>query len=130
MRAELTKEFRFEAAHMLPNHGGKCRELHGHSYRVQVHVTGPVQSATGQPDEGMVVDFDVLKQLWREFLHPLLDHRYLNDSLGAGYQPTTAENIARFIHDVFTVELEHGAGLLVAGVTVWETATGSVRFPA
>lgn len=137
MRAELTKLFTFEAAHELPNHDGQCQRLHGHSYRAEVNVVGPVKAATGEADEGMVVDFAVLKEIWLRDCYPLLEHRFLNDTL-SDYLPTTAENIARFIYDTFTVRLaEHfdseglpNRGILVASARVWETATGAARFPA
>lgn len=133
MRAALTKEFKFEAAHQLPNHDGACRRLHGHSYRVQLHVEGQVRPADGAHDEGMVIDFARLKRVWQAQLDPRLEHQFLNDTLGPSYQPTTAENIARFIYDVFTRTLstsDASQGVLVTGVTVWETATGAARFPA
>lgn len=133
MRAALIKEFKFEAAHQLPNHDGACRRLHGHSYRVTLHVEGQVRPADGAHDEGMVIDFSRLKRIWQAQLEPRLDHQMLNDTLSAVYQPTTAENIARFIYDTFTRAIassEASQGVLVTGVTVWETATGAARFPA
>src|SRR5882724_8346352 len=59
---EIFREFTFEAAHRLPNvpEGHKCQRLHGHSYRVTVHVSGPVDPATG-----MVMDFADIKPPFR-----------------------------------------------------------------
>ena len=59
--AIITREFTFEASHHLPNHKGKCRRPHGHSYRLQISLRGPIKEAPGQSDEGMVMDFDDLK---------------------------------------------------------------------
>ena len=66
--------FDFEAAHRLPNHPGKCRELHGHSYRLVVSVDRPVD-----PRSGLAIDFSDLKRIVREEVVTRLDHKYVND---------------------------------------------------
>lgn len=73
MEITVVKEFTFEAAHFLPGHPGKCANLHGHSYRLQVGVRGKVDSTTG-----MVMDFGKLKRLVEEIIVDHLDHRCLN----------------------------------------------------
>lgn len=88
---EIYREFTFEAAHRLPRvpDGHKCARLHGHSYKVQVHVRGDVDPATG-----WVMDFAEIKKAF----HPLqdqLDHYYLNDV--PGLDNPTSENLARWI---------------------------------
>jgi 6-pyruvoyltetrahydropterin/6-carboxytetrahydropterin synthase len=123
----IGKQFRFEAAHVLPNHHGKCSRPHGHSYLVEVVVAGmDAQHTDGASDEGMLVDFGDLSAIWRE-VEDQLDHRNLNEQLPPAYHPTTAENIARFLLDVFQAHV-HGVYLprvvWVEKVRVWETATG------
>jgi 6-pyruvoyltetrahydropterin/6-carboxytetrahydropterin synthase len=88
---ELFKEFTFEAAHRLPNVpvGHKCSRLHGHSFRVQVHVCGPID-----PHFGWVVDFGDIKQAFAPILEQL-DHYYLNDI--HGLENPTSENLAVWI---------------------------------
>src|SRR5512136_1686638 len=88
---EIFKEIRFEAAHLLPNlpDGHKCRRLHGHSFVVVVHVSGPVD-----PRLGWVIDFGDLKKAFRP-LYDQLDHHYLNDI--PGLENPTSENLARWI---------------------------------
>jgi len=88
---EIYREFTFEAAHRLPHvpDGHKCARLHGHSYRVQVHVRGDVDPATG-----WVMDFAEIKKAYRP-LHDRLDHYYLNDV--PGLDNPTSENLARWI---------------------------------
>ena len=88
---EIFKEFTFEAAHRLPHvpEGHKCARLHGHSFRVTIHVTGPVGAETG-----WVQDFADLKAAF-DPLHRQLDHNYLNDI--PGLENPTSENIARWI---------------------------------
>jgi 6-pyruvoyltetrahydropterin/6-carboxytetrahydropterin synthase len=88
---EIFKEFSFEAAHRLPfvPDGHKCARLHGHSYRVEVRLSGPVDPATG-----WLMDFGDLKDAFRPLLDRL-DHYYLNDI--EGLENPTSENLARWI---------------------------------
>lgn len=126
---EIAKEFTFHAAHQLPNHDGQCRRRHGHSYRVRIALRGQAKPANGDPDEGMVLDFGVVKDLWKSQCEPHLEHQDLNETIGNdGRLPTTAENIARWIY----VQLRAYSALMVThlyDVTVWETPTSSARFP-
>ncbi|MBA3653413.1 MAG: 6-carboxytetrahydropterin synthase QueD [Actinobacteria bacterium] len=107
MRTTVTRTFTFEAAHQLPWHTGACRELHGHGYRVEVTVAGPLN------DDGIVIDFADLRGVVERELLSRYDHRYLNDVL----DNPTAELIAQ---DAWKV-LE-AAGLRVARLRLWETA--------
>lgn len=112
--ATVCKQFKFEAAHRLDNHSGKCQRLHGHSYRVDVMARGPIKERNGASDEGMVLDFAVLSTAW-EPLHRMLDHRFLNDLF---MFPTTAENLAEWM-----LEELHEQVPAVFSVRVWETAS-------
>ncbi len=105
-------EFSFEAAHMLPNvpEGHKCRRLHGHSFRVSVSVSGPVDDETG-----WVMDFADIEAAC-EPIHAQLDHRYLNDI--EGLENPTSEVIARWVWDRLKPNLP---GL--SQVRIWETCT-------
>lgn len=125
MRTTIRKRWTFDAAHQLPNHDGKCARPHGHTYTIEVAVSGElVPVGVGRPDEGMVVDFGALSKVWKETLEPRLDHQDLNQTLDGLVPVTTAEAIAAFILDVFTDEAD-GASYFVDEVTVWETPTGS-----
>jgi 6-pyruvoyltetrahydropterin/6-carboxytetrahydropterin synthase len=88
---ELTKSFRFEAAHSLPGTtlGDASDEIHGHSFRAEVSIRG-----TPDPKTGMVMDLGVLEQRMAE-VQKMLDHKWLNkiEALGA----PTLENLTRFI---------------------------------
>ena len=88
---EIYKEVGFEAAHRLPNvpQDHKCARLHGHSYRVVLHVRGEVD-----PRLGWLVDSADVKQAF-EPLHDQLDHRYLNEV--EGLENPTSENLAVWI---------------------------------
>jgi 6-pyruvoyltetrahydropterin/6-carboxytetrahydropterin synthase len=74
---QIRKHFRFEAAHILPYHQGKCARLHGHSYRLEVAVRGPIR--TDGPARGMIEDFDVIKKTVKREIIDSLDHQSLND---------------------------------------------------
>jgi 6-pyruvoyltetrahydropterin/6-carboxytetrahydropterin synthase len=91
MVMEIFKEFTFEAAHKLPGvpDGHKCARLHGHSFRVEIHVAGEVDGKTG-----WVMDFADIKTAFKP-LYDVLDHHYLNDVEGLGNP--TSEEIARWI---------------------------------
>ena len=88
---EIYKEFTFEAAHLLPNvpAGHKCRRLHGHSFRVAVHVDGDVD-----PTLGWVMDFGEIKAVVEPVI-ARLDHYFLNDI--PGLENPTSENLARWL---------------------------------
>lgn len=88
---EIFKEFSFEAAHRLPEvpAGHKCARLHGHSFRVEVHASGPLDARAG-----WVMDFADIKEAFRP-LYDLLDHTYLNEV--DGLDNPTSENLSRWI---------------------------------
>lgn len=86
----VRRRFRFEAAHRLPRHPGKCRELHGHSYELLVTVDRPVDA-----ESGLAIDFSDLKSIVREEVIRKLDHRNINDLI----ENPTAELMAVWIWD-------------------------------
>ena len=73
----LTKEFTFEAAHMLEGYDGLCREIHGHSYRLLVTIKGEPERDPESPKLGMVMDFGVLKRIVNEQIVERLDHSFM-----------------------------------------------------
>lgn len=108
---EVFKVFTIEAAHRLPNvpAGHKCGRLHGHSFRVEVHVRGPVGR-----DTGWVMDFADVKRAF-EPLFEQLDHNYLNEI--EGLENPTSENLARWIWERLSPALP------LSKITVSETCT-------
>ena len=90
---DVFRVFQIEAAHRLPNvpEGHKCARLHGHSFRIEIHISG----AVGR-DSGWVMDFADLKQAFQP-LFDQLDHHCLNDI--DGLENPTSENLARWIWD-------------------------------
>jgi 6-pyruvoyltetrahydropterin/6-carboxytetrahydropterin synthase len=107
----IRKIFRFEAAHVLPFHAGKCSRMHGHSYRLEVGVRGPIR--TEGPARGMIEDFDEIRRIVRETAIDSLDHTTLNDFI----ENPTAEHIVMWIWKRLESALS-GLDELV----LWETA--------
>ena len=114
---DIFKIFTLEAAHRLPNvpPGHKCSRLHGHSFRIEVHVEGPID-----PHLGWVMDFADLKAAFRP-LFDVLDHNYLNDV--PGLENPTSENLARWVWDQLKPRLP-----LLSAVTVHETCTSTSTY--
>ena len=115
--AEISKEFSVEAAHRLPHvpAGHKCGRLHGHSFRVTLHIHGPVE-----PESGWLMDFADLKERFQPF-HEQLDHHYLNEI--EGLENPTSENIARWIWDRVKPALPQ-----LSQVVVQETCTSGAVY--
>ncbi|MDO8524846.1 MAG: 6-carboxytetrahydropterin synthase QueD [bacterium] len=112
----LTKNFSFDSAHRLENHKGKCKNLHGHTYLLEVSVAGKINNKTG-----MIIDFGILKEVVNNLIIDKLDHHYLNDII----DNPTAENIIRWIWNILCKTLKkQGAGLFM--LKLWETPTSSV----
>jgi 6-pyruvoyltetrahydropterin/6-carboxytetrahydropterin synthase len=111
LQVELKKLYTFEAAHQLPHVpvGHKCARMHGHSYRVEIGLCGPVDPATG-----WMVDFAVIDDAWSGLFRQF-DHHTLNDI--AGLDNPTCENLCVFIWAALVTKVPH-----LAAVTVWETA--------
>ena len=115
---EIFREFSFEAAHRLPRvpAGHKCGRLHGHSYRVEVHVGGEVDPATG-----MVLDFACVKEACQPLIDRL-DHYYLNDI--EGLENPTSENLAWWLWERLA------GSLSLSQIVVRETCTSGVSVRA
>jgi len=114
---KLVQSFSFEAAHRLPavppEH--QCYKLHGHSYRVDLKLAGPIDPATG-----FVVDFFEIEDAFAPVL-AMLDHQYLNEI--DGLQNPTVENIAVWIWERVKPALP-----LLSAITVYETKESWVEY--
>lgn len=109
---DIYKVFHIEAAHRLPNvpEGHKCSRLHGHSFRIEIHVTGDVQD-----NSGWVIDFSDITSAFKP-IYEKLDHYYLNEI--DGLENPTSENLAKWIWLSLKVNLK---GL--SKVIIQETCT-------
>jgi 6-pyruvoyltetrahydropterin/6-carboxytetrahydropterin synthase len=117
MRVRLTRDFTFEAAHLLPRapDGHKCRRLHGHSFRIEVMLEGEVD-----PKTGWFLDYGVI----RDRVEPIrgeLDHRYLNEL--PGLENPTSEQVARWIWERLAPTLPS-----LVRVTVHETCEARCEY--
>ena len=116
---ELSIKGDFAAAHFIEGHEGKCRNLHGHTWKVEVTLESDQLNRIG-----IVADFAVLKKNLRHILEEI-DHVCLNDlPFFKGTAPTT-ENIAKYIHGKFKQSI---APLGIKHVRVWESDTASVTY--
>lgn len=128
---KIVRAFRFEASHCLPHHDGACRNLHGHSYRLELEVEGPVRAAAvADPQSGFVVDFGRLQEVVeRELIEVYLDHRHLNDSLPGLVYPS-AEHLAAWILQWCLDHLDGRPEMgraRVSRVRLWETERARVE---
>ncbi|MDA8387434.1 MAG: 6-carboxytetrahydropterin synthase QueD [Nitrospiraceae bacterium] len=117
---ELSVESSFSAAHQLRGHGGGCEKLHGHNWKVQVHVL-----ADRLNDIDLAIDFHVLKKYLGECLVPL-DHSMLNEVFPFTEKNPSSENIAKWVYDSMRKKLNGDVHL--SAVTVWESETASATY--
>ena len=116
---EICVEHTFAAGHALRNYNGKCENIHGHNYRVQVAIEGH------EVDEnGLLFDFADLKKRLRATTE-YLDHQFINDLKPFDEINPSAENIAKFIFD----DIQKGLSAAeISYVKVWETPTSFAIF--
>ncbi len=118
---EVSVRRQFSAAHCLRDVGGKCEELHGHNFTIEVSVAGK-----NLDDHGLLLDFRLLK-VWIDECLADLDHRYLNEVPAfQGINPS-AENIARHLHAQLSA-MAAQRDLVVSRVTVWESDNAWVSY--
>jgi 6-pyruvoyltetrahydropterin/6-carboxytetrahydropterin synthase len=116
---EICVEHTFAAAHALRNYRGKCENLHGHNYRVQVAIAG------AELDEnGLLYDFAELKSRLRA-TSAYLDHQNINELKPFDQINPSAENLAKFICGEIQKDLKNAA---VSWVKVWETDTSAATY--
>lgn len=145
----ITKEFTWCMAHMLANHKGKCRNIHGHTYKMQVEIarnkTGLVNNP-GETDHGMVLEFNDLKDIINKVVIDKLDHAFLywKDStdpmeheiadvlrrydrklVEIDYRPTAEEMAVSFKNDINEELKQHN--VYVSSLIVWESPTSFAK---
>jgi 6-pyruvoyltetrahydropterin/6-carboxytetrahydropterin synthase len=127
---KVCKIFTFDSAHQLIGHKGKCANLHGHTYKLEVVLKGPLHGPEDISDEGFVIDFGDVKDIVKHTIVDQLDHSFIaagNESILHSLKEsdskisilgfrTTAENLSMYIaHQL------REAGLPVYSVKLWET---------
>ena len=143
MSTIITKEIEIDMGHRIPNHKSKCKNLHGHRYKIQAGVIGSVQNIKDESDEGMVLDFGDLKQVMNTYIHDVYDHGFMfykNDFFAQWFNGTeqnihlvsfipTAENLAEYWFKKLEQGLyEKNSQLCLYYVTVWETPTSTATY--
>jgi 6-pyruvoyltetrahydropterin/6-carboxytetrahydropterin synthase len=119
---EVSVEETFAAGHALRHYRGKCENVHGHNYRVQVTLEGPELDSIG-----LLVDFVQVKKLIQAVVDKL-DHRFLNDVPPFDVLNPSAENMARYFFEELAAGLGQGNPVRIAAVKIWETDTTSATF--
>lgn len=118
---ELMIETTFSSAHALRGYKGKCETLHGHNWKVQVHV---VADRLNEID--IAIDFHDLKR-WTNELVSQLDHKFLNDVFPFTEINPSSENIARWIYENLKKKI-NSDHVRLSAVTVWESDTASATY--
>jgi 6-pyruvoyltetrahydropterin/6-carboxytetrahydropterin synthase len=142
----ITKEIEIDMAHRVPNHKSKCRNLHGHRYKIEVGVDDNLIRTEGNSSEGMVIDYGDLKNIMMEVIDKQFDHNsiffeqdpivdilsgYLEEMqikkpFYVSFIPT-AENLAKYWYRLVKVELLK-VGIKIKHVKVWETPTSTATY--
>lgn len=140
----VTKEFHFEMAHALLNYDGPCRNVHGHSYRLFVTISGVPVDDPGNPKNGMVIDFSDLKRIIKKEIVGVFDHslvvsrqfdkektdmfnKMFGNTVLVDYQPT-CENLVTDFSKRIAGKLPTGAKLY--SLKLYETATSFAEWYA
>ncbi len=118
---EITIISHFSGAHRLRYLHGKCEELHGHNWKIEVTTASRKLNK-----EGMVIDFEILKNKLGKVLKNL-DHTFLNDLPYFSEVEPSSENIAKYIYDSLKKELKGYPGILKK-VTAWESETSCATY--
>lgn len=109
----VSKKVSFDAAHFLPNYVGKCNQMHGHHWVVELAVEGSVME-----EHGFVVDFSRLKSWLEDYVVGEFDHTLLNDKISN----PTAENLALYVKEKFNeIGWSISGDIKLAWIKVWET---------
>ena len=133
----ISKEIEFDAGHRVPLHESKCKNPHGHRYRLKVEIEGKL--ITEGPESGMVRDFSIVKQLMMERIHGVYDHSFIIsnadlemidafEAVGADWKihivnfVPTAECLAKHFYDLLKDDLE------IVQIQLWETPTSCATF--
>lgn len=132
----VTKTVKFDAAHVLTNHQGLCKNLHGHTYRVDISV-----SQREGEDSDMVIDFKDLKSIAEAVICDRFDHAFIYNTTSLGECEiaavveknsmrtvaipfrSTAENLAKYFFELLIARIPN-----IASVKVWETAMSSAEY--
>lgn len=139
----ISKCIEWDMGHRVMNHNSKCRNLHGHRYKAEISVEGDLILLEGYSDEGMVMDFGLIKDLALKYIHDVLDHAFMvwgedeilinffqqnpdQKHLVVPFVPTS-ENIARWIFTQLEKKIDdkYKTDLKLKSIKLWETPTST-----
>lgn len=140
----ITKTIEIDMGHRVPNHKSKCRNPHGHRYKVEVGVDDKVITKSGDSSEGMVIDFGDLKYVMMKIIDEKCDHGFMiynGDLLLPHFREMkkqdmkiivvpfipTAENISKYWYEELKPELSE-FNIAISYVKVWETPTSTAIY--
>lgn len=110
-KIRITKEFTFETGHALYGHDGKCKNIHGHSYKLSVTVLGNPVSDSNDPKFGMIMDFSDLKKIVKEEIVDRFDHATIFNKNTPHIE--LANNLKSLGHNVVLVDYQPTSEMLV-----------------
>lgn len=136
-KIRITKKFHFEMAHALYEYDGLCKNIHGHTYNMEVTLLGEIKQESGRPKDGMVMDFGNLKKLVKSKIVSVFDHALVVNSLFpeehiaafrkaservivVDFQPTS-ENMVVYFAEILQQEVPSNVSLF--SIRLYETAT-------
>jgi 6-pyruvoyltetrahydropterin/6-carboxytetrahydropterin synthase len=134
MEITVTKQFTFDAAHRLSDYSGKCYQLHGHTYKLELTVSGKVK------ENGMVIDFKDIKEIYKNVIEPKFDHQtilYDKDQVNhsfadvmpknwvswVSYNPTAENMVVDIIDLINRAIIENKLDVKIKQAILWETPT-------
>lgn len=143
-RIRITKMYDFEMAHVLKDYDGPCRNIHGHSYKLYVTITGAPNPDKDSPKRGMVMDFKDLKSIVKKHIVDRFDHalvinsetdramtesmqKHMEKIILVDYQPTS-ENLVADFASIIRANLPSSVEL--HNIRLWETATSYAEWHA
>lgn len=103
---KIVKSFKLKVAHFLPGYVGKCKQMHGHTMRLDVVLKGNIN-----PDTGMIIDFHEIDRIVRNNVWSVIDHTLLNDKI----KNPTSENVILWIRDRLIKDLPN-----ISSIRLWE----------
>lgn len=142
----ITKTIEWDMGHRIPNHKSKCKNPHGHRYKLEVYLKGDLIEKNGKSDEGMVMDFSDIKIILSEEVKRICDHAFMiykkdkkmldffnkNDDFKYIVVPfiPTAECIAKWIYEKLEKRFvdKYKTGLILDSVRLWETPTSAAIY--
>lgn len=138
---QVSKQIEWDMGHRVMNHKSKCRNLHGHRYKMEICLEGSLVDISGSSDEGMVIDFSDIKTIATKYVHDVLDHGFMvwekdkvlvnffrknkdQKHIFVPFTPT-AENIAKWAFERLDKQYKdvYKTGLKLLEVRLWETPT-------